>query len=252
MLYGINQFSFRTDLPLPNEKLTRLPYHTLRDMKDIQLVLEAKDPAEGHEQFLERFVHVIGAHGEDDSRRSVLKRLEVRIRVCGSDDMDESLSAPSSGPFSSGDWAMRDIERCMYTLEVLTKLPKADQIKIFGPPAWFSHCIELCIQNVQGSTVPELRWPTRKVKKTKTHMAYHKSKRLAGEPVLDWREFAQQYGIVIPEKSTSFYIRHNNRYPRPSIKEDFALVDNKRDLIVSDDLIARYGAGATVVEPSVV
>lgn len=215
MLYDDNQFSFHTtSLPLPNEKLTKLPYHSLRSMRYIHLVLEATHETVEHERFLQEFVSVIGTHSQDESKRSVLKRLEVRIQIGGKDEMYDSLQASSDGQWRRPSHIARSIENCMYTLEALVKLPTVDQVKISGPPAWFSQCLQLCVQGGHGSSVAELHWPTKKVRKTKQHAAHRKSIRMAKESILDWTDFAQRNNIGLPNAIEKFYVRHSTCYPR--------------------------------------
>lgn len=215
MLYDNNQFSFHTTrLPLPNERLTKLPYHSLRDMRHVYLVLEATHEAVEHEKFLQQFISVIRTHSQDESKRSVLKRLEVRIQVGGNDEMYDSLQASGGGQWSRPFHIARSIENCMYTLEALIKLPIVDQVKVSGPPAWFSQCLQLCVQGGHGSSVAELYWPTKKARKTKKRAAYRKPIRMAKEPILDWTDFAQRNDIDLPDAIEKFYVRHSTCYPR--------------------------------------
>jgi hypothetical protein len=212
MLYCKNRFSFGTDLPLPNEMLTRLPYHSLRNIRNVQILLNARHTAEQHDKFLQHFVSIMNARNEDISRRPILKKLEVRLWVPGMDELYDNLST----------FTLNDLNREMHILEILVGLPKVDAVEIFGVPAWLSQCLATCIEGGYGSVVPKLCWTMNKVKKTKTRAACHESVRLAIEPILDWTEFAEKHRIVLPESYVSFYARHNAQYPRSAVEHSLA------------------------------
>jgi len=187
--------------------------HTLRRMRYIHLVLDTHRPAVENEQFLKSFVEIISGHDEGVSDMSMLTGLEVRLTINGKDYEYDDLAEANSTAASMYHWSNTSIERCMFTLEVLTKLPKIEHVKIFGPPKWLVQCLQLGIQD-GGCSIAELRWPTRKVRKTKNHASYHRSARLAGEPILDWQQFAQLNVIALPKRMTNFFQRHNASYPR--------------------------------------
>lgn len=202
MLYSNNCFEFFTDLPLPKGSLTKLPYHSLRDMRNVRIVVDTFHINIEHEEYLMSFVNVVNAYAEDSSKKSILQRLEVSFQV---DGQQHDYASPGSSPLSSDYMTLRPLEYYMCSLELLVKLPKIESVKILRIPAWLSQCLEICIQGGYSSEVPILRWSTKKVKKTKNHAAYRKSGRRAGQPILDWTEFGRMHSITIPEAALIFY-----------------------------------------------
>jgi len=89
MVYTDNRFSFGTDLPLPDKSFTRLPYHSLRHMGNVRLVLNARHSAELHGIYLQSLISIVNAHNEDVSGKLALQRLEIRLWTL---DVEESYN----------------------------------------------------------------------------------------------------------------------------------------------------------------
>jgi hypothetical protein len=202
-------------LPLQKGKLPRTQQQVLRKAKDIQLELNTDCAPKQLEEYLNCFVDTINANNKDSSGIALLRRLHVKMMLNGQDCDYDDLASTDPNHDSWGGSPTRRTEGCMFTLEILARLPKIERVKISGPPKWFSECLELYMQG-GGGTVEELYRLPRKVKKTKTHPVYYKSSRLDGQPILNWEPFARRNNIELPERITNYYQRHKAQRPYPS------------------------------------
>ena len=137
----------------------------------------------------------IKKHRQDERMGSRLKQLKIKVHIVaeGYGRGDESA-------------LHRALKECMYTLEVLTELPKIEDVEITGPPTWFAECLALCISG-QGGSVLLLRWPNRRLK-NKKGMPRYKSLRPDDNPSLDWSEFSQRNDIKLPDHMVEFFQQH--------------------------------------------
>lgn len=222
MMYSNNEFLLRTKMPLPGGNFGPLPPHVLRDIKTIRLVLE-KDVhsylykrLDVHENFLRRFVMAINENSEDACRRSLLKQFDIEFKTtAGKRDYKYGFNTTELNELGDSHWIdsqNQTAAACMYTLEVLTELPKIEKVGITGTPAWFAECLALCIRGKGGQVLP-LRWQKQRMK-NKNGVPRYRSMRPETAPSLDWAEFAERNGIELPDRMVAFFQKHSARWPR--------------------------------------
>jgi hypothetical protein len=148
---------------------------------------------------LEYFVQILKQHADDENRKSLLEELVVEVRLPDAPDAD----APDV-----------DVESYMFALESLTALRSIKKVTITGVPDWYAQCLTLCIQG-KGGDVPQTDWPLVVVKRTlePTKSRFRKMKKDAWvstrkwyQPMLNWTEFAERNGVVVPADVDKFWV----------------------------------------------
>lgn len=81
-----------------------------------------------------------------------------------------------------------------------------DEVTCGGIPPWFGECLAMRIRG-QGGELERLHWPTVKTKKRRK-VEYSRAKTVevsawkSWDAILDWLDFAQRNGILVPDGHT--------------------------------------------------
>jgi hypothetical protein len=168
---------------------SRLPLLcNLRSIR-IELVLDDDDhwAVKRQRARLEYFVDILKQHSDDENRKSLLEELVIDVQI--------ELTEPTP-----------NVEKFMFGLESLATLRGIKKVTITGVPDWFAKCLALCIQG-KGGDVLETDWPLvmkkRKLKTTRFRWTEVTkvscvSTRKWYQPMLNWTEFAERNGVVVP------------------------------------------------------
>lgn len=139
---------------------------------------------------IQYFVDILRQYGEDENKRSLLKRLHVKF---GPDRYEEQL----------WDWWNRN--RGLFVLEPLAALTGIEEVRITSQWRidWFTQCLSLRMRG-DGGELEELEWPMKTIKRVKPKDQLKRpgkdtvSAWKTGSPTLDWLTYAQRNGIEVP------------------------------------------------------
>ncbi|KAF2125127.1 hypothetical protein P153DRAFT_253500, partial [Dothidotthia symphoricarpi CBS 119687] len=142
------------------------------------------------------FVEILNQHANDKTRKSLLQHLVINVSCIASARHNPKTPSPPL-PLPS-----IPVEKFMFALESLAALRGVQNVQITGVPDWFARCLQLCIRG-RGGDVREVVWPV--VEVVRKRGVYRKARtkwvttRKWYQPMLDWREFAQRNGVVMPD-----------------------------------------------------
>lgn len=179
--------------------------HLLRDLRRIDLEVNIDQVSSytfmRHRARLRHFVDVIKEHADDDSKRSLLKRLHVHLDTLRLGD------APLQTPAANNEEVVTVGGRHMFVLEVLASIQVIPKVLVSGVSRWFKQCLKLRMR--EGGKLEEVKWPTkivkRKVDEYKRAKKTEVSTRQARQPTMDWRSFAERNRIELPSNIGSFF-----------------------------------------------
>lgn len=203
VLYGDNTFVFNIDASAhrphsmrspeifgPFQFAERMPL--LREFRSLELSVTVTDLTHWavlrHRARLEYFVSVLKEHSDDETQKSLLKKLVVNFVVAHRFDMFGPVIENST----------------RYGLEGLTSLRGIDEVEVAGAiPDWFSQCLKLRIQG-KGGDLHLIDYPDVEVRKRvnltskRWKKAFQTTKKWY-DPKYNWKEFADRNNIPMSE-----------------------------------------------------
>ncbi|CAE7174905.1 hypothetical protein CFE70_005239 [Pyrenophora teres f. teres 0-1] len=141
---------------------------------------------------LEYFVEILKMHADNADKKSLLEHLKVNFTM------------------TPGDFVFpRDIEESMFGLESLVSLRGIRHVEFTGLPDWFTNCMQLAIKGQSGD-VEMADWPLMEVKRSTNSVSNRMkvrwiSSRKWYQPTLNWKKFAEQNGVDVPEDIDKFW-----------------------------------------------
>lgn len=202
VLYGDNTFVFKIDASAHEKTSLKSPeifgpfrhperMPLLRELRSVELNVSVTDLTHWavlrHRARLEYFVSVLKEHSDDETQKSLLKKLAVNFSVAHYFDM----------------FSMIIEDNARYGLEGLTSLRGIDEVQISGVPDWYAQCLQLCIQG-KGGSLNLIDYPEVQVRKrasstsTRWKKVFQTTKKW-NDPKFNWKEFAERNGITVPE-----------------------------------------------------
>lgn len=223
MLFAGNTFSFNISAKAHSPVSFRSPRifgpfglphrsHLLRDLRHINLEVDVDELSAytiaRHRGRLQHFVNVMKEHADDDSKKSLLRKLYIRLNTNNphKDSIEYLMNTIQRHRTPRPGFTMS--EGHMFTLEPLISLQGIPNVNIVGVPDWFKKCLEMRMRG-EGGELTTLTWPVKLIKRRPDPFKKAKkaeiSTREGWQPRLDWREFAQRNSIAVPAHIDIFF-----------------------------------------------
>lgn len=180
--------------------------HLIRDLRNVGIQLEINEETTyaiiRHRGRVQQFVDTINQHVQDDARKSLLKRLTIKLSR-GTETMRYGVPILGLGSIDA-------LVEKHITLEPLIGLPTMDNFTPVGLPGWFATCLSLRVLG-EGGPLSSINWPVKIVKRKgkgdhwRADRRVRVSTRQTSQPIYDWQEFAHRNGIALPKDAERFF-----------------------------------------------
>jgi hypothetical protein len=145
---------------------------------------------------LEYFIEILKQNADDDNKKSLLQELKVTM----SDRVTKTWHNRCSRPPHQ-----LDKEKYIFGLESLVGLRGIKDVEVTGVPDWYAQCLQLCVEG-KGGEVKETDWPKVQAKKGKAWSKKLVSTRQWWQPMLNWKEFAEQNRVECPKDIEKYWM----------------------------------------------